>query len=88
MFASSASHPFPYGAATDVEDATIYPTQSSDTLNHHRSTFALLMERIRDLESTLEDEREALVTAEVTRERIEDVRSFLPVLENRRTDVL
>lgn len=38
--------------------------------------------------AALEDEREALVAAEVTRERIEDVRSFLPVLENRRTDVL
>ncbi|OFR88883.1 carbon-nitrogen hydrolase [Micrococcus sp. HMSC067E09] len=38
--------------------------------------------------AALEDEREALVTAEVTRDRIEDVRSFLPVLQNRRTDVL
>ena len=36
----------------------------------------------------LADEREAVVTAEVTRERIDEVREFLPSLANRRTDVL
>ena len=36
----------------------------------------------------LADEREAVATAEVTRERIDEVREFLPSLANRRTDVL
>ena len=35
----------------------------------------------------LTDEAEALVTADVTHERIDEVRAFLPVLANRRTDV-
>ena len=35
----------------------------------------------------LTDEAEALVTVDITRERIDEVRAFLPVLANRRTDV-
>lgn len=38
--------------------------------------------------AALRDEREALVTAEVGRERLDEVRSVLPVLANRRADVL
>lgn len=37
--------------------------------------------------STLEEETEAIATAEVDRERVNEVRSFLPLLENRRTDI-
>jgi hypothetical protein len=38
--------------------------------------------------ASLGEEGEAIATADVTRERIDEVRAFLPVLANRRTDIL
>lgn len=58
-------------------------TRSDNTIGHSAIVDPLALPV-----AVLGEEAEAVATAEVTRERIEEVRSFLPVLQNRRTDVL
>ena len=58
-------------------------TRSDNTIGH-----SAIVDPLAIPVASLEEEGEAVTTADVTRERIDEVRSFLPVLANRRTDVL
>lgn len=58
-------------------------TRSDNTVGH-----SAIVDPLAIPVAHLGEEAEAIATAEVTRERIDEVRSFLPVLQNRRTDVL
>lgn len=58
-------------------------TRSDNTVGH-----SAIVDPLAIPVAHLGEEAEAVATAEVTRERIDEVRSFLPVLQNRRTDVL
>jgi deaminated glutathione amidase len=58
-------------------------TRSDNTIGH-----SAIVDPLAIPVAALGEEAEAIVTAEVSRERIEEVRSFLPVLANRRTDIL
>ncbi|NUL47609.1 carbon-nitrogen hydrolase family protein [Cellulosimicrobium funkei] len=57
-------------------------TRSDNTIGH-----SAIIDPLAVPVTFLGEEGEAVETAEVTRERIDEVRSFLPVLDNRRTDV-
>jgi len=58
-------------------------TRSDNTIGH-----SAIVDPLAIPVAYLGEEGEAIATAEVTRERIEEVREFLPVLANRRTDIL
>lgn len=58
-------------------------TRSDNTVGH-----SAIVDPLAIPVAHLGEEAEAITTAEVTRERIDEVRSFLPVLRNRRTDIL
>lgn len=58
-------------------------TRSDNTIGH-----SAIMDPLALPVAHLGEEDEGIATAEVTRERIDEVRSFLPVLANRRTDIL
>jgi deaminated glutathione amidase len=58
-------------------------TRSDTTIGH-----SAIVDPLAISVASLGEEAEAIATAEVTRERIDEVRSFLPVLANRRTDIL
>lgn len=58
-------------------------TRSDNTIGH-----SAIVDPLAIPVAYLGEEGEAIATAEVTRERIDEVRSFLPVLANRRTDIL
>ncbi|GAA1682872.1 hydrolase [Citricoccus zhacaiensis] len=57
-------------------------TRSDNTVGH-----SAIIDPLAVPVAFLGEEGEAIETADVTRERIDEVRSFLPVLANRRTDV-
>lgn len=58
-------------------------TRSDNTVGH-----SVIVDPLAIPVAHLGEEAEAIATADITRERIEEVRSFLPVLQNRRTDIL
>jgi predicted amidohydrolase len=58
-------------------------TRSDTTIGH-----SAIVDPLAIPVASLAEEGEAIATADVTRERIDEVRSFLPVLANRRTDIL
>ncbi|QCU76952.1 carbon-nitrogen hydrolase family protein [Citricoccus sp. SGAir0253] len=58
-------------------------TRSDNTIGH-----SAIVDPLAIPVAYLGEEGEAIATAEVTRERIDEVREFLPVLANRRTDIL
>ncbi|WP_146359312.1 carbon-nitrogen hydrolase family protein [Arthrobacter yangruifuii] len=57
---------------------------AAGTSSRHTVGHSAILDPMGVPQAALEEEREAVVTADVTRRRIEDVRQFLPVLRNRR----
>jgi len=57
---------------------------AAGTSSRHTVGHSAILDPMGVPQAFLEDEPEAVVTAEVTRKRIDDVREFLPVLKNRR----
>lgn len=61
---------------------------AADTCSEGTVGHSALLDPLALTAAALTDEAEAVATAEVSRERIAEVREFLPVLANRRADVL
>ena len=57
---------------------------AAGTSSRHTVGHSAILDPMGVPQAFLEDEAEGVVTAEVTRKRIDDVREFLPVLQNRR----
>ena len=57
---------------------------AAGTSSRHTVGHSVILDPMGVAQAFLDDESEAVVTADVTRKRIDDVREFLPVLQNRR----
>lgn len=72
-------------AARAVEN-TVW-VAAAGTSNERTIGYSAILDPMAKAVDYLEDEPEGLVTAEITRQRVDEVREFLPVLANRRIGV-